>query len=73
MKRIVSVAIVHILFAITLAEAGIGATNGEFGFDFGCAGFDEDSSRGNGGRLAVRDGYHVTPLLSDRRPVQHLV
>ena len=63
MKRLASVALVQVLLAITLAEAGIGAKNGEFGFDFGYAGFDADFPGGNGGRLAVRGGYHLTSLF----------
>lgn len=66
MKRIIAVAIVQVVLAITTAVAGIGAKNGELGFDFGYAGFDADFPGGNGGRLAVRGGYISLPCFRSK-------
>ncbi len=44
--------------AVTPALAGIGKHNGEIGFDFGYADFDQDLSDTNGARVTIRGGYH---------------
>ena len=59
-KRLNVVLCVVVLSAATPAAAGIGARNGEIGFDFGYADFDNDLAGKNGARVAVRGGYHFT-------------
>ena len=60
MKRHILAALVAALTAAVPAIAGIGGHNGEIGFDFGYTDFDQDLSDSNGGRLAIRGGYHFT-------------
>jgi len=58
MKRLLTVLVIAALAAVTPALAGIGRHNGEIGFDFGYADFDQDLSDTNGARVTIRGGFH---------------
>jgi outer membrane protein with beta-barrel domain len=59
-KRLLVSLSVTTLLAAGPASAGIGAHNGEIGFDFGYGDFDNDLAGKNGARVALRGGYHFT-------------
>lgn len=69
MSRTWSLRVVFIgLIAITVgalpcAAGGIGAGNGEIGFDLGVLILDQDKGDDNGGLLAIRGGYLISDLF----------
>ena len=60
MKRLPVILSLTALLVAAPAAAGIGARNGEIGFDFGYADFDNDLAGKNGARVTLRGGYHFT-------------
>ena len=63
MKRILSVAFVALLAFSAPALAGIGAGNGEIGFDYGNTNYDSDTGLDSSDSLSVRGGYFMTKLF----------
>ena len=63
MKRRISMLGVAMALALTPCVAGVGAGQGELGFDLGFTDFDSEVSRDDGGRATFRGGYFFTDLF----------
>ena len=63
MQRILVLGLAVVLLWVSPVPAGIGAGNGEIGFDFGFTNYDSNTSEDDAGHLPFRGGYFMTDLF----------